>query len=120
MALSADRNGHFEVGALVNGVHVPLLADTGASLVFLNYDQAKRLRLKPENLAFTSRSLTANGEAKIAITTLDKVTVGPITLQNVKAAVSEPGAPDVNLLGMSFIGRLSKFELKGNQLVLHR
>ncbi|MCB1492965.1 MAG: TIGR02281 family clan AA aspartic protease [Rhodobiaceae bacterium] len=120
VALSADRGGHFQVSALINGTYVNLMADTGASLVALSYEEAKRLGLKPESLPFNGTSMTANGAARIAFTVLDTVTVGPITLRNVKAAVAEPGALSTNLLGMSFIGRLSRFELKGDQLVLHR
>lgn len=120
VALSADRGGHFEVSALINGKHVNLMADTGASLVALSYAEAKRLGLNPEKLPFNGISMTANGQAKIKITKLDTVKVGGILLRDVKVAIAEPGKLSTNLLGMSFIGRLSKFELKGRQLVLYR
>ncbi len=119
VALSAGHNGHFNVSALINGKHVSLIADTGASLVVLNYDEAARLGLEPETLAFTATAQTANGPAKFARAKLDVVRVGGIEVRNVRAAVAEPGRLSKNLLGMSFIGRLTRFEMKGRQLVLY-
>ena len=37
---------------------------------------------------------------------------------NVQAVVMPPGALSINLLGMSFLGKLSRFEAGGGQLVL--
>lgn len=120
VALSANANGHFEVAAMVEGRHTEMLADTGASVVALTYEDAERLGLKPSRLDFTIEVNTANGKALFAPTTLDKISIGPITVRNVEAAIAERGKLHTNLLGMSFIGRISRFELKGNQLVLHR
>jgi aspartyl protease family protein len=39
-------------------------------------------------------------------------------VRNVQAAVAEEGALDVNLLGMSFLGRLKSFNMRGNELIL--
>ena len=35
-----------------------------------------------------------------------------------RVAVAEKGALDVNLLGMSFLGRLASFDLRGDELIL--
>ena len=61
---------------------------------------------------------TANGIAKVAPVVLSRVRVGAITLRDVRAAVAEKGALDVNLLGMSFLGRLASFNLRGDELIL--
>ena len=61
---------------------------------------------------------TANGIAKVAPVVLSRVRVGSITVRNVQAAVAEEGALDVNLLGMSFLGRLKSFNMRGNELIL--
>ena len=51
--------------------------------------------------------------------TLGEVTVGPIRLANVAASVN--GAPmNQSLLGMSFLNRLSGYEVRGDVLTLHR
>lgn len=60
---------------------------------------------------------TANGAARVAQLTLE-VRLGDIAVRDVPAAVAERGALAINLLGMSFLGRLKNFEMKGRELVL--
>ena len=61
---------------------------------------------------------TANGAAKVAPVTLDRVSIGDITVRNVPAAVSEPGKLGTSLLGMSFLGRLQQIDIRSGVLVL--
>lgn len=117
-AISADRNGHFSAAALVNGVHVEMLADTGASLVVLSEADARRTGIDPNRLTYDVPVKTANGTSSAAHTVLDEVRVGGISLRNVEALIAPPGALETSLLGMSFIGALTRFELRGDQLVL--
>ncbi|BAQ17959.1 retropepsin-like aspartic protease family protein [Methyloceanibacter caenitepidi] len=118
--LKADRRGHFVFPGKVDGRTVTFMADTGASIVALTYEDARRAGLSPANLDFSARVSTANGVARVAPVTLSRVRVGSITLRNVPAAVAEKGALDVNLLGMSFLGRLESFNLSGDELVLNQ
>ena len=118
--LKADRRGHFVFTGKVDGRPVTFMADTGASIVALTYEDARRAGLSPANLDFSARVSTANGIAKVAPVTLSRVRVGSITLRDVPAAVAEKGALDVNLLGMSFLGRLESFNLSGDELVLNQ
>lgn len=116
--LKADPRGHFVFTGDVDGRPVTFMADTGASVVALTFEDARRAGLSPNGLDFNARVSTANGIAKVAPVTLARVRVGSITLRDVKAAVAEKGALDVNLLGMSFLGRLESFHLRGDELVL--
>lgn len=116
--LKADRRGHFVFTGKVDGRSVTFMADTGASVVVLTYEDAKRAGLSPTSLDFNARVSTANGMANVAPVVLSRVRVGTITLRNVRAAVVEKGALHVNLLGMSFLGRLESFNLRGDELVL--
>jgi clan AA aspartic protease (TIGR02281 family) len=118
VTLDANSYGHYIVEADVNGVKVELLADTGATYVALNYQTALDLGFTAQTLHFTSRSTTANGIARVAPVTLDSLRVGAIVLRDVKAVIAEPGKMTQNLLGMSFINRLSGFELSGGKLVM--
>lgn len=52
--------------------------------------------------------------------TLDKVEIGHITVRDVQAAVGARGALSTNLLGMTFIDRLAKFELSSGRLILEQ
>ncbi len=116
--LAADERGHFAVDATINERPVTLMADTGATLVVLTYEDAERLGLSPQRLDFSGRVQTANGVARVAPITLDRVRVDDITLRDVTAAVADKGVLPVNLLGMSFLSRLTRFEMQGRQLVL--
>ncbi|WP_088346927.1 MULTISPECIES: TIGR02281 family clan AA aspartic protease [Rhodomicrobium] len=116
VTLTANLYGHYIVQAEINRAKVELLTDTGATYVALNYETAVQLGFRESNLRFTSRSSTANGIARVAPVNLDYVRIGSIVLHDVKAVVAEPGKMTQNLLGMSFINRLSGFELSGGRL----
>ena len=117
--LRAGRYGHFETPAELNGRSVQVMVDTGASLVALTYEDAERAGIFVRNSDFTHQSQTANGIAKFAPVMLDRVSIGGITVRNVQAAVSERGKLQITLLGMSFLGKLSRTEMrKGGVLVL--
>lgn len=118
VVLRAMGNGHFETEAEMNGRPVDVLIDTGASMVALTYEDAERAGIFVRPADFTHQASTANGLAKIAPVTIGKIQIGDIVLFNVRGAVSEPGALHKTLLGMSFIGRLSRFDMRDDSLVL--
>ena len=120
MRLRADRSGHFAVSAHINGRPVSLMADTGATLVALTYESARSIGFTDSDLEYNAFTNTANGKGRVAVVSLDRVRVGDIMVRNVRAMVLEPGKLHVNLLGMSFIGRLSSFEMRGNELILNQ
>ncbi|MBC8050699.1 MAG: TIGR02281 family clan AA aspartic protease [Chitinophagales bacterium] len=118
VALQANAYGHFHVEAQINGKPVELMTDTGATYVALSYEAAIKLGYTSAALKFSGRSSTANGIARVAPVTLEAVRIGDIEIRNVAAVVAEAGKMNQNLLGMSFIKMLSKFELRGDRLVL--
>ncbi len=118
VALQANAYGHFLVEAQINGKPVELMTDTGATYVALSYETAMKLGYTPAALKFSGRSSTANGVARVAPVTLEAIRIGDIEIRNVAAVVAEASKMNQNLLGMSFIKMLSKFELRGDKLVL--
>jgi aspartyl protease family protein len=50
--------------------------------------------------------------------TLDMLRVGSIAERRVRALVARPGALRENLLGMTFLERLTSYEVRGNRLIL--
>lgn len=116
--LRASSDGHYYAEAEVNGRPLAVMVDTGASMVALTYEDAERagLRLRPSD--FTARVSTANGAAAVAPVTLDRISIGRITVRNVRAAVSEPGRLDKTLLGMSFLSRLERVDISQGRLRL--
>jgi aspartyl protease family protein len=116
--IRAGRDGHFMTTAHLNGHAVDVLVDTGASMVALSYDDAERAGVFVRDSEFTHRVSTANGTAKIALVRLDSVSIGDITIRDVEAMVSEPGRLATSLLGMTFLGRLSRAEMRNGVLIL--
>ncbi|MGL4395697.1 MAG: retropepsin-like aspartic protease family protein [Hyphomicrobium sp.] len=119
MTIQANDNGHFETEIEINGRSIDVMVDTGATLVALTYEDAERAGLFLSASDFTHGVRTANGVAKVAPVQLDEITLGDITVRNVRGAVSEPGKLHKTLLGMSFLGRLTRVDMRANALVLH-
>lgn len=110
---------HFQVDALVNDHVTHFMIDTGASDVSLTMADARRLGFDPARLSFTTPYQTANGVTMGARITIDKITVGDITVRNVAGSVMQDDA-GVSLLGMSFLNALGSYEFRGERLVLRR
>lgn len=119
LEIASNDNGHFETEAEVNGSRVGVLVDTGATLVALTYDDAQRAGVHLSQADFTHEVKTANGVAKVAPVELSSVAIGDITVRNVRGVVTEPGKLHKTLLGMSFLSRLSRVEMRPHALVLH-
>lgn len=117
VTLYPEANGYFYTDGIINGVTVHFLVDTGANTVALSGDDAVRIGIDYKRLGHPAYIGTAGGVVTGYILTLDSVTVGNITLYNVKATVQASSNPMPALLGMSFLGQLdmrrddSKMEL---------
>ncbi|MEO1204795.1 MAG: TIGR02281 family clan AA aspartic protease [Pseudomonadota bacterium] len=118
VALSADRRGHFNTPVRINGRPVEVVVDTGATLVAMSYDDARTAGIFVRPSDFKWRSQTANGIAKSARVMIDKIDLGGITVRNVQASVAEPGRLHITLLGMSFLRKLDRVEMRGGKLIL--
>ncbi len=116
--LNAGDNGHYRADAEINGRSVSAMVDTGASMVVLTYEDAETAGIYLKDSDFTHRASTANGYSRIAPVSLDRVSIGDITVRGVKAAVAEPGRLQTTLLGMSFLSRLDKVDMRGGKLLL--
>ena len=112
------RAGDFQVAAQVNGTRVAMVLDTGASSVVLTQEAAKTAGLPIEMLAYSVTVETANGRARAAPVTLDRLVVGDIVERAVPALIAQPGQLRISLLGMSFLNRLEGWEVRGDKLVL--
>jgi aspartyl protease family protein len=111
-------NGHFEADVTVNGQKIEMLVDTGASMVALSQEDAKRVGLIPENLTYSMTVMTANGRARAAPVELGDVSIGPISRRDVAATVAEEGKLDQSLLGMSFLETLGSMQMQTDELRL--
>ncbi len=120
MTFSADAQGHFSVEPTINGTRVRMLVDTGASVVTLSRNDAGRLGLRPSANDFRAKVSTANGLVLVAPVVLREIAIGGIAVPNVQAVVFPDDRLQVSLLGMSFLAKLSHFEVSSGKLVLKR
>jgi len=116
-AIAKSRDGHFWAQGTVNGRSVRFLVDTGATAVALTPADAARLGLTPADLHYSYRVVTAGGQTRAASVKLASITVAGARLNDVEALVIEKGL-DTSLLGMTYLGRLSRFEGTPDALVL--
>ena len=95
------------------------MVDTGATGVALSYEDAETAGIYVKDSDFTHQSSTANGIARIALVNIDRISIGDITVRNVQGMVLDRGKLKGTLLGMSFLSRLSRVDMRQGTLVLH-
>lgn len=117
MRFNMASDGQFHVEALIGASTVRFVLDTGASDVMLCPADARRLGFDPDTLTYNRMYRTANGTVRGARVILPAIDIGPIRVIDVDASVLEADT-DVSLLGMSFLSRLSSFQVDGSSLTL--
>ena len=119
VTLESDPRGHFNTEAQINGKSIGVMVDTGATSVALRHEDLPRLGLRPVMPSdYTVPISTAAGTVHAARVTLGEVRIGNVRVKNVEALVLPDKMLGTNLLGMSFIRRLSKFDMSGGRLTL--
>lgn len=112
VAINGSRRGHYRVQGFVNGQTVDFLVDTGATEVSIPSGVAERLNLRRGT---TGLARTANGTVTIYDTTIDTLSIGPLSLSNVAANINPGMQGNEALLGMSFLRHFTLVQ-KGSQL----
>lgn len=120
LSIDADRRGHFKVDARIEGRHIDFMVDTGASLVILRESDAAQIGIRPMHSDYTRNVSTANGQAKAASAKIDRIEIGGITVYDVQALVMPDEALWQNLLGMTFLSRLKRYEYANGRMVLEQ
>jgi len=118
VVVSADARGHFTSTFRLNGRQVDAMIDTGATLVAINTSTARRIGISLNPSDFNQQVSTANGAIKAAVVTVDHLQIGKITVDNVQAVVLDDRALQTNLIGMSFLQRLQKYQVENGALLL--
>jgi aspartyl protease family protein len=113
VVVQQNESGHYIVPGEVNGKAVTFLVDTGATDVALPAAMARSLGVEfgPQVLV-----MTAAGPVQAWRTRLDRVTVGSISLANVRATITSANMGEA-LLGMSFLKHFT-LRQQGDQLVI--
>ena len=111
-------DGRFVAQGDINGTSTTFLIDTGASVVMLKPSDAERAGIDIKALSFTTPVQTANGTVYAAPVRVRSLSIGLLHLGDIEALVAQPGSLNENLLGMSFLRRLSSYKLSGDFMTL--
>lgn len=117
--IPVGRGGHFHLDAVLNGVDVDFIVDTGATSIALSRDDATRIGLDPDNLRYGGIAVTANGRVGTARVTIAEFAIGDSVDRDVAAVVIDSDLQD-SLLGMSYLRRFARVSFEGDLLILER
>jgi aspartyl protease family protein len=120
VTVAPDARGHFQVEGRVDNRFMEFMVDTGASAVALTARDAAAVGLHPAESEFTIMVRTANGVVRAAPVNLSSVEIGGIMVRDVRAMVLPEHALSDNLLGLSFLSRLTSFRYSNGRLVLEQ
>lgn len=120
VSIPRDGRGHFQTEGRVDGQRLGFMVDTGASVVALNESSAARFGLRPSRSDYNATVSTANGTIKAARARIAMLDVGGLVVRDVDAMVLPDEALSENLLGLSFLSRLRRFEYANGQMVLEQ
>lgn len=112
-AVHRDGNNQYLVTGAINGVNTEMLVDTGATAVAMSSTAAQRLGIDFRKEKNKGYARTASGTVTSYQVMLNSVSVGEITLNNVRAFVNEGDFPHVVLLGMSFLRHVEMRDRNG-------
>jgi aspartyl protease family protein len=118
VVVTADARGHFTSAFKLNGRQVDGMIDTGATLVAINSSTARRIGISLNASDFRHEVNTANGAIRAAMATIDRLQIGKITVEGVQAVVLDDKALRTNLIGLSFLQRLEKYQVENGTLLL--
>lgn len=111
--LQRDRSGHYLAKGAINGVAVDFLLDTGATDVAIPERLARELGLEfgPDVAV-----MTAAGPVRGWMTRLENVSLGGLSLANVRGTITAGPLNEV-LLGMSFLKHF-RLTQQGEELII--
>jgi len=120
LSIPRDARGHFQTDGRIDGQRVAFMVDTGASVVALNEKSAASFGLRPSRSDYKATVSTANGTIKAAPARIAMIDIGGVIVRDVDAMVLPDEALSENLLGLSFLSKLKRFEYANGKLVLEQ
>ena len=120
ISIPRDSRGHFQTEGRIDGQRIDFMVDTGASVVALNEKSAARFGFHPSRGDYNASVSTANGTIKAARARLAMIELGGLVVRDVDAMVLPDEALSENLLGLSFLSKLKRFEYANGRLMLEQ
>ena len=118
--ISQRTDGHYWARALVNNkASVEFMVDTGASVVALTFEDARRMGLEPETLDYVWEIRTAGGKTLGASVFIESIKINQVHIKDVEAMVLHTDL-EQSLLGMSFLRELYSYEFRGDRMIIRQ
>lgn len=117
ITLDRESDGHFYTQVEVEGQSTRMLIDTGASIIALSGKDASALGLHWNSDDIRPVGRGANGPVYGTQITLTSVTLGGFEANNIQAMIIPKGL-DISLLGQSFLSKIGRVEISGDQMLL--
>lgn len=114
--IERSSSGSFYVTALVNGVPIEFVVDTGAELVALTKEDAARAKVPFDPAKFEPVAQTASGVAKGEKVHIASIEVDGKRRDDVGGMVLE--GLGVSLLGQNYLQRLESVQMSGDKMIL--
>ena len=115
--LERASDSHFYADAGINGAHIRMMVDSGASMVALTRSDAEAIGIDVDRLPVGGTARTAGGEVAIRPVMLDSLEIEGIEVRRVQAAVIDADM-GVSLLGQSYLSKLSAVNVEGDTMTL--
>ncbi|MDB5706482.1 MAG: hypothetical protein JWN66_3598 [Sphingomonas bacterium] len=114
--LDRSASGHFVAVADVNGEPVRFIVDTGADMVALTMEDAKRAHVAFDPSQFEVIGRGASGDVRGQEVHIDRIALDGKRATDISGVVLENS--DVSLLGHSYLRRISDVQIKGDKMIL--
>lgn len=118
ITLSREIDGHFYADVNVNFGKIRFLVDTGASMVALTGEDARKLGLNWSADELQPIARGASGDVHGKRVMIDTMQIGNFQANNVPAAIIPEGL-DISLLGQSFLGRVGSVNIQDDKMVFN-
>ncbi len=107
LRLAPGANGHYFADGAINGSPVEFMLDTGASVIAINRQTAKKIGLLYRTDGKLGQIETASGLVAAYYLKFREVKLRSLVLRDVDGVVVDGDYPSMALLGQSFLNRLN-------------
>ncbi len=114
--LDRAANGHFYAVADVNGEPIRFVVDTGATIVALTQEDAKRAHIAFDLAQFRAIGRGASGEVMGQAVSIDAVVLDGKRATGVQGVVLANS--DMSLLGQTYLAQIDTVQIKGDEMRL--
>src|SRR6476620_5939322 len=114
--LQRSSDGHFYADVELNGTTVTMLVDTGASVIALSREDARKAGIATSIGMNDVVGRGADGSVHGEFVTIDRVALGEKSAEQMPAMVLNSG--EQSLLGQSFLQKFASVEIRGDTMTL--